>query len=52
MLDKEYNRLFVFGGKNTVSCEYYSFNDKKIYKLPDLTIDRANASYIVSNNKV
>ena len=28
MLEKEYNRLFVFGGKNTVSCEYYSFNDK------------------------
>ena len=51
-LDNISNCLFVFGGKKTRSCEYYSFQDKKIYKLPDLTIDRANASYIVSNNKI
>ena len=51
-LDNNSNCLFVFGGKNIKSCEYYSFNDKKIYKLPDLTTDRANASYIVSNNKI
>ena len=51
-LDKATNSLYVLGGKKTKSCEYYSFNDKKIYKLPDLTIDRANASYIVSNNKL
>ena len=29
MLEKENNRLFAFGGKNTVSCEYYSFKEKK-----------------------
>ena len=52
LLDKEYNRLFVFGGKKTRSCEYYSFNDKKIYSIPDLTIDRANASFILCNNKI
>ena len=52
MLDKESNRLFVFGGKNTCSCEYYSFNDKKINSLPDLNIDRANASFIICNNKI
>jgi hypothetical protein len=52
MLDREYNRLFVFGGKNTYSCEYYSFNDKQIIKLPDLNMDRANASFIICNNKI
>ena len=51
-LDNNSNCLFVFGGKNIKSCECYSFNDKRIYKLPDLTTDRANASYIVSNNKI
>ena len=52
MLDKEYNRLFVFGGKNTCSCEYYSFNDKKISILPDLNMDRANASFVICNNRI
>ena len=52
LLDKEYNRLFVFGGKESKNCEYYSFNDKKIYSVPDLTIDRANASFILCNNKI
>ena len=46
------NNLFALGGKNIRNCEYYSFNDKKIYKLPELTTDRANASYIVANNKL
>ena len=52
MYDKNNKCLYVFGGKKTKSCEYYSFKDKKIYKLPDLTIDRANASFIISNNKI
>ena len=52
MLDKESNRLFVFGGKNTCSCEYYSFNNKKISLLPDLNMDRANASFIICNEKI
>ena len=52
MYDTSNNCLFVFGGKKITSCEYYSFTDKRVYKLPDLTIDRANASYIVSNNKI
>ena len=51
-LDTNSNCLYALGGKNIRVCEYYSFNDKKIYKLPDLITDRANASYIVSNNKL
>lgn len=41
-----------FWGKNINSCEYYSFSDKKVYSLPDLITDRANASFIISNNKI
>ena len=52
MLEKENNRLFVFGGKNTLSCEYYSFNDKKVITIPDLNKERANASYVSCNNKI
>ena len=51
-LDTNSNCLYALGGKNIRVCEYYSFNDKKIYKLPDLITDRANASYIVANNKL
>ncbi len=52
MYDARNNCLYVFGGKKITSCEYYSFLDKKVYKLPDLITDRANASFIVSNNKI
>ena len=52
MYDSNNNCLYVFGGKKITSCEYFSFNDKKVYKLPDLIYDRANASFIVSNNKI
>ena len=50
--DSGNDALFVFGGKKIKSCEYYSLKDKKIYKLPELNLDRANASYIISNNKI
>ena len=52
LLDKEFNRIFVFGGKNTKKCEYYSFNDKKISSMPELIIDRANGSFILCNEKI
>ena len=52
MYDEDDKCLYVFGGKNTNSCEYYSFFDKKIFDLPDLITDRANASFIMSNNKI
>ena len=52
LLDKEYNRLFALGGKETTKCEYYSFNDKKVYDVPDLIIDRANGSFIICNSKI
>ena len=52
LLDKENNRLFILGGKETMKCEYYSFADKKLYSLPDLNIDRANAAFIICNNKI
>ena len=52
MFDTISNCIYVFGGKKITSCEYYSLNDNKVYKLPDLVYDRANASFIVSNNKI
>ena len=52
MYDEDDKCLYVFGGKNINSCEYYSFYDKKIFDLPDLITDRANASFIISNNKI
>jgi hypothetical protein len=52
MFDNNENCLYVFGGKNITSCEYYSFFDKKMYNLPNLNIDRANSSFIISNNKI
>ena len=52
LYDTNKNCLYVFGGKKTTSCEYYSINDKRIYKLPDLITDRANASFIISQNKI
>ena len=52
MYDDKGNNLFVFGGKKMKSCEYYNFNDKKVYEMPDLITDRANASFIISNEKI
>ena len=52
MYDENCDCLYVFGGKNSTSCEYYSLTEKKIYKLPNLISDRANASFIISNNKI
>ena len=52
MYDENNKCIYVFGGKNITSCEYYSLNDKTIYNLPDLITDRANASFIISNNKI
>ena len=52
MYDESEDCLYIFGGKNSTSCEYYSLKDKKIYKLPNLIYDRANASFIISNNKI
>ena len=52
MYDENKDFLYVFGGKNSTNCEYYSFPDKKIYKLPNLISDRANGSFIISNNKI
>ena len=52
MYDSNENRLYVFGGKKIKSCEYYSFNDKQINSIPDLLTDRANASFIISDEKI
>ena len=32
--------------------EFYDFKDKKIYKMPDMIIDRANAFFIISCGKI
>jgi hypothetical protein len=52
MYDQSSKCLYVFGGKNITSCEYYSLYEKKVYKLPNLNSDRANSSFIISNNKI
>ena len=52
LLDKEFNRIFVFGGKNSKKCEFYSFTDKTTNSMPELTIDRANGSFIFCNGKI
>ena len=52
LLDKNNNRIFVFSGKNTKTCEFYSFKDKNIYKIGDMVTDRANASFIINDNKI
>ena len=52
LYDTNKNCIFVFGGKKSNSCEYYSINEKRICKLPDLITDRANASFIISQNKI
>ena len=52
LYDEKNDILFVFGGKKVRACEFYNFKDKKIYKMPDLIIDRANASFIISDGKI
>ena len=52
LLDKEFNRIFAFGGKNTKKCEYYSFADKTVNSMAELIIDRANGSFIICNDKI
>ena len=52
LYDNKNNNIFVFGGKKVRSCEYFNINDKKIYNMPDLITDRANASFIISNEKI
>ena len=52
LLDKNNNRIFVFSGKNTKTCEFYSFKDKNIYKIGDMITDRANASFVINDNKI
>ena len=50
--DEQNKYLYILGGKNTTYCEYYSLEDKKIYKLPNLLKDRANGSFIISEGKL
>ena len=52
LLDKKNDRIFVFSGKNTKICEYYSFKNKKIYRIGDMITDRANASFVINDNKI
>ena len=50
--DEKNKHLYFLGGKNTTNCEYYSLKDKKIYQLPNLIKDRANASFAISEGKL
>ena len=52
LLNSEKNGIFAFSGQNTKKCELYSFINKKIIEIPDLNIDRTNASYCIINNKI
>jgi hypothetical protein len=50
--DEKNKYLYILGGKNTTYCEYYSLEDKKVYQLPNLIKDRANASFVISEGKL
>ena len=52
LYDEKNNNLYVFGGKKIRSCEFYNFEENKLYQMPDLIIDRANSSSIISNGKI
>ena len=52
LYDDKNDILFVFGGKKVKSCEFYNFNEEKLYEMPELITDRANASFIISNDKI
>ena len=52
LFDEERKRIFAFSGKNNTKCEYYSFKTNKIIEMPDINIDRINASYFITNNKI
>ena len=50
LLDKENDRIFVFSGKNSKKCEYFSFTRNKVIEIPELNIDRTNASFFIKNH--
>ena len=52
LLDQENNRILIIGGKNTNICESYTFDNKEVKEIPNLNIDRCNASFIISNDKI
>ena len=52
LYDNINNNIYVLGGKKTKSCEFYNINEDKVYKMPDLIIDKANASSIISDGKI
>ena len=51
-LDDINRRIFSFSGKYNKKVEYYSFETMKIKEIPELNIERANASYCMINNKL
>ncbi len=50
LLDEENDRIFVFSGKNITKCEYFSFTQNKVIEIPELNIDRVNASFFIKNH--
>ena len=52
LYDNINNNIYVLGGKKTKSCEFYNISEDKVYKMPDLIIDKANASSIISEGKI
>ena len=52
LLEQENNRILIFGGKNSIFCESYSFETNGVKELPNLNFDRSNASFIISGNKI
>ena len=51
-LDDINRRIFSLSGKFNKKVEYYSFENTKIKEIPELSIERANASYCIINNKL
>ena len=51
-LDDVNRRIFSLSGKYNKKVEYYSFENTKIKEIPELSIERANATYCIINNKL
>ena len=52
LLDEEQKRIFALSGKYTNKCEYFSFIDMNIHEIANLNIDRANATFTLTDDNI
>ena len=50
LLDKD--KIYILGGKNNITCEYYDFEKENIELMPPLNNDRVNSSFCFGKNKI